>query len=198
VFPHLEARVRVGDGIPHLKDSLSLLMVQYSKDVKKISFILVPSRFFQAVASTLQESPLAFKVPVSVAERFPVAPALSSPVDPVKHTLAISTRPVKENFDDADDNGNSDDVYDSEDDDEDSETRSQVARGDCGCECGCACSYEGGCEGGPGYVATTTAIPLKKPIKRKGPTGQQFLRKDIAHDGSVSFCVCKVHILATR
>jgi hypothetical protein len=125
-----------------------------------------PLKLPEAVASTLQESPLAFKVPVSVAERFPVAPALSSPVDPVKHTLAISTRPVKENFDDADDNGNSDDVYDSEDDDEDSETRSQVARGDCGCECGCACSYEGGCEGGPGYVATTTAIPLKKPIKR--------------------------------
>jgi hypothetical protein len=38
VFPHLEARVRVGHGIPHLKDSLSLLLVPYSKDTcnKKI------------------------------------------------------------------------------------------------------------------------------------------------------------------
>jgi hypothetical protein len=37
VLLHLEARVRVGNGIPHSKDSLSLLMVQYSKDtyVKK-------------------------------------------------------------------------------------------------------------------------------------------------------------------
>jgi hypothetical protein len=37
VLPHLEARVRVGRGIPHSKDSISLLMVPYSKDtcVKK-------------------------------------------------------------------------------------------------------------------------------------------------------------------
>jgi hypothetical protein len=32
VLPHLEARVRVGLEIPHSNDSLSLLMVQYSKD----------------------------------------------------------------------------------------------------------------------------------------------------------------------
>jgi hypothetical protein len=31
-FPHLEARIRVGRGIPHSKDTLSLLMVQYLKD----------------------------------------------------------------------------------------------------------------------------------------------------------------------
>jgi hypothetical protein len=37
VFPHLKARLHVGREIPHFKDSLSLLMVQYSKDtcVKK-------------------------------------------------------------------------------------------------------------------------------------------------------------------
>jgi hypothetical protein len=37
VFPHHEARVRVGCRIPHSKDSLSLLMVQYSEEtcVKK-------------------------------------------------------------------------------------------------------------------------------------------------------------------
>jgi hypothetical protein len=40
VFLQVEARVRVGLGIPHSKDSLSLLMVQYSKDtcVKKSAF----------------------------------------------------------------------------------------------------------------------------------------------------------------
>jgi hypothetical protein len=32
VFPHLEARVCIERGIPHSKDSLSLLMVQYSND----------------------------------------------------------------------------------------------------------------------------------------------------------------------
>jgi hypothetical protein len=36
VFPHLEAWVRVGQGILHLKHSLSLLMVQYSKDTHAI------------------------------------------------------------------------------------------------------------------------------------------------------------------
>jgi hypothetical protein len=37
VSSHLEARVRIGRGIPHSKDSLSLLIVQHSKDtcVKK-------------------------------------------------------------------------------------------------------------------------------------------------------------------
>jgi hypothetical protein len=37
MFLHLEARVRVGRGLTHSKESLSLLMVQYSKDtcVKK-------------------------------------------------------------------------------------------------------------------------------------------------------------------
>jgi hypothetical protein len=32
VFPHLEAQVRIGHGIPHAKDSLSLLILSYSKD----------------------------------------------------------------------------------------------------------------------------------------------------------------------
>jgi hypothetical protein len=31
VVPHLEAQVRVGRGIPHSKDILHLLRVQYSK-----------------------------------------------------------------------------------------------------------------------------------------------------------------------
>jgi hypothetical protein len=41
VFRHLEARLRAGRGIPHSKDSLSLSMVQYSKDTcskKKVSY----------------------------------------------------------------------------------------------------------------------------------------------------------------
>jgi hypothetical protein len=41
VFPHLRARVQLGHGIPHSKDSLSLLMVQYSKEtcvLKKSSY----------------------------------------------------------------------------------------------------------------------------------------------------------------
>jgi hypothetical protein len=37
VFPHLWARVRMGRGIPHSKDSLSLLMVQYSKDSQALT-----------------------------------------------------------------------------------------------------------------------------------------------------------------
>jgi hypothetical protein len=43
VFPHLEARVRIGCGIPNSKDSLSLLMVQYSKDIRlKKTVVLLP------------------------------------------------------------------------------------------------------------------------------------------------------------
>jgi hypothetical protein len=41
VFLHLKARVRVGRGIPHSKDSLSLLTVQYSKDIcVKVKYII--------------------------------------------------------------------------------------------------------------------------------------------------------------
>jgi hypothetical protein len=47
VFPHLEARIRVGREIPHSKDSLSLLMVQYSKETceetKTTTLLLYPS-----------------------------------------------------------------------------------------------------------------------------------------------------------
>jgi hypothetical protein len=43
VFPHLEAWVRVGQGILHLKHSLSLLMVQYSKDTHAIKKTLKKS-----------------------------------------------------------------------------------------------------------------------------------------------------------
>jgi hypothetical protein len=37
MFPHLEAQVRAGRRIPHSKDSLSFVMVQYSKKIHAIN-----------------------------------------------------------------------------------------------------------------------------------------------------------------
>jgi hypothetical protein len=51
MFPHLEARVGVGCGIPHSKNSLSLLMVQYSKDTDILKNVTIKNHTYTLDAS---------------------------------------------------------------------------------------------------------------------------------------------------